>query len=468
MKRTRTSSGDTGRRTSKRLAELPKATSSAPESAIDEESPQERPQRATISASTLPTATLNKEIMGKPSLTLARNQVAYLRMKSNLLIDSTLPMTATSGAIISKHLFGVQAQEPTPAFVSILNRTVRTQLPIAGSFQIQELQDSIARAATTCPEMVRIWGQRSTIHVYASEDWHLVKAAFMKPVSASRTSSIKSGNVTGKNDLKAFETVYEEAKAVLRENGNPLTRQMLEDLRHDGRFAYSVFMCASIEGVGCRIDVKEGSRVQMVARSPAIHWPESVEEPEAILEVAGRYFHANGPANEQDFRYHYNLTARDSKPAVSELVRTGEIVPVTIKDAVEASTKSKVDTTSYVSRQLWDSTLVHTGVVDEPDIPTRLLYRFDPLLLAHKDKGFWLPPELKHKVWTKNGIILPTVLHQGRVIGTWKLVNRTVRVEMFDEHQDMQLKDEFLKDLRSEANRLGMFLYDNAMDVLFE
>lgn len=71
-----------------------------------------------------------------------------------------------------------------------------------------------------------------------------------------------------------------------------------------------------------------------------------------------------------------------------------------------------------------------------PDIPTLLLPRFDPLLLAHKDKSIWVDAGRKGEVWTKNGIIKGTVLVKGRIEGVWKVDGNAILVDMFEEVGD--------------------------------
>ena len=51
--------------------------------------------------------------------------------------------------------------------------------------------------------------------------------------------------------------------------------------------------------------------------------------------------------------------------------------------------------------------------------PLRLLHRFDPLLLAHKDKAWIVDPERYKAVWRKAGYVEAVILRRGRVAGTW-------------------------------------------------
>ena len=49
-----------------------------------------------------------------------------------------------------------------------------------------------------------------------------------------------------------------------------------------------------------------------------------------------------------------------------------------------------------------------------------MLYRFDPLLLGHKDKGWIVPPAHYGQVWRPAGHIEGVVLAGGRAHATWR------------------------------------------------
>ncbi|MFC5288388.1 winged helix DNA-binding domain-containing protein [Actinokineospora guangxiensis] len=57
---------------------------------------------------------------------------------------------------------------------------------------------------------------------------------------------------------------------------------------------------------------------------------------------------------------------------------------------------------------------------DEP-APARLLTDFDNLLLSHADRTRVIADDHRRVVITKNGIVHPTVLVDGRVAGTWRV-----------------------------------------------
>jgi len=51
--------------------------------------------------------------------------------------------------------------------------------------------------------------------------------------------------------------------------------------------------------------------------------------------------------------------------------------------------------------------------------PVRLLGRFDPLVLAHSDKSWWIDPEHQRRVWHHTHVEA-TLLLGGRIVGVWR------------------------------------------------
>ncbi|GIH99594.1 hypothetical protein Pta02_16030 [Planobispora takensis] len=56
-----------------------------------------------------------------------------------------------------------------------------------------------------------------------------------------------------------------------------------------------------------------------------------------------------------------------------------------------------------------------------------LLPGFDELILGYRDRHAVLPAEFAHRVFPGGGIFRPTVVSDGRVVGTWKHTGRGAR-----------------------------------------
>ena len=56
--------------------------------------------------------------------------------------------------------------------------------------------------------------------------------------------------------------------------------------------------------------------------------------------------------------------------------------------------------------------------------PVKLLYRFDPLLLASKDKDWIIEPCHRTQVWRPAAHVSAVILVGGRILGTWRYDKR--------------------------------------------
>lgn len=62
-----------------------------------------------------------------------------------------------------------------------------------------------------------------------------------------------------------------------------------------------------------------------------------------------------------------------------------------------------------------------------------VLSAFDPLMLGYEKKqNLFLPAEYLREVFTLQGIVKPTILYRGRIIGLWNIKNKKIYVTLFD------------------------------------
>ena len=103
----------------------------------------------------------------------------------------------------ARRLIGVQAQLPVAAQLTFWNRTHSTSIAGLESRRLDERS------------LVRIWGQRNTLHLYASEDWPLLHAL----LSEGKTSLEKRLAQAGLEFKRAMKSVERRL-----ERGETLTR----------------------------------------------------------------------------------------------------------------------------------------------------------------------------------------------------------------------------------------------------
>jgi hypothetical protein len=103
---------------------------------------------------------------------------------------------------------------------------------------------------------------------------------------------------------------------------------------------------------------------------------------------------------------------------VAALVSRRALVPVTICAGHGSSSSSSGGGASLLLPRE-DLAALTTPPPAPGAWPLRLLGRYDPLLLGHKDKGVWVDRAHYSRVWSNNATIEATVLLHGRIVGIW-------------------------------------------------
>lgn len=317
-------------------------------------------------------------------------QVRWFRLRrSGLITPFATPEVA------AQTLAGVQAQIHPAAGVALFNRTAGLD------------HAHYERLLFTDRSLVKLWGQRGTLHVYATSDWPLVCAMLAERKSwwgrtAERTDT-----------LDAYAELVTRTETLLREKG-VIGRS---DLRASGLITDEdhlspwggVFADLVRLGYACHAARDgEGLFAHRTAWRPDLAW-ELPDPDTANLEIFRRYLAAYGPATVQDFAYWRGggkiEAARRWKAAIID-----ELSTVTV-DGVEM----------FLLREDVDDLL---APAEELHRTVRMLYRFDPLLLAHKDKR-WIVPAAHHKqVFRIAGHIEGVVLDAGVAVATWRYVRK--------------------------------------------
>ncbi len=124
---------------------------------------------------------------------------------------------------------------------------------------------------------------------------------------------------------------------------------------------------------------------------------------EAKKELMRRYFASYGPATFADFLYWTGMKTMNAKAAFEE--------------AREELTEVKIE-----GRK---SAHFVYGSLPKPAKPAvRLLPKFDPLMMGHRDKTLFVPETIRDRVFRKAGQVEAVVLAEGRVQAGWRTVRR--------------------------------------------
>lgn len=263
--------------------------------------------------------------------------------------------------------------------------------------------------------LVKNWTVRGTVHVFAEEDLPLF-------------IHCNNGADYRKNEWKGYSFWNQRDKWALTPERQRFlsqvildalatesyTREELKEIcRGNGMTEAEESSMFDQWGGGIRELCERGFMNYVVQEKKAFCLaPEFTPIPEekANLELARRYFANFGPATIHDAMYYFHTTTTQVKKWLTNL-------PV---QTVECEGK-----TYYY---------IENGKTYDHEMPKCLfLAGFDQLMLGYEKKeSLYLSQEHLRSVFNLAGIVMPTVLLDGRAVGKWKQKNGKLSVELFE------------------------------------
>ena len=354
------------------------------------------------------------------------------RLRNQLLTPSSTSPTTVARTV--GHLCAVQAQDFGQAVWAL---GVRTPGAVRG-----DVLDALASGA-----VVRTAPMRGTLHFVAAQDlrWMLALTS-ARTLSAAATSHRRSGL-----DQATFDRAADVARAELS-GGNALSRdQFVKALNRagittDGQRAYHLIFGLVQRALLCWGPPAGNQQAlvltdEWIPASPSAGTADDLvlpaNRPRAVGEFLLRYLAGHGPATVKDFLWWSKLTVAD--------VKSG------LESAEDNVVRTKRGDSIYLDAA---GSAIETGGGSLRDARSVLLLPgFDEFLLGYQDRSLLLAKGYAARIAPgKNGILLPLVIADGRVKGTWRRgspADPTLTVDLFeplDSQQDAALrvaKDEY-------------------------
>lgn len=321
---------------------------------------------------------------------VTRHELALLRIAAQGLAGPGLG----SPAEVVRWLGAIQAQDYPGALTSVALRTaVRSRTEV--------------EAALDAGEVVRSWPMRGTLHLVPAADlgWMLAVAA---PRVLAQTERRRT-----QLGLDATAVARAGAIAVEALSGRRLTRTELlalweaAGLAPAGGRGYHLLFHLSLSGTVCLGPVRGGEQ-EFVLLQEWVTEPRRLDREEALVEWASRFFRSHGPATVKDFTRWTGLLASDVRTAVAGARdRLDSLTLDGVEHLLDPATPDRLAAHRRDARRLL------------------LLPGFDEVILGYADRSMTLAREHEERVVPgRNGVFAPTVLVDGRVVGTWRHVGR--------------------------------------------
>lgn len=256
--------------------------------------------------------------------------------------------------------------------------------------------------------LVKLWAQRSTLHLVPREDLGLLLA--MRRLRVGNYHNWYESEGLSPAQVEALVAAVAETLALHGPHSRmDLSRRLVPTLGEWARpwLEHSwggVIKLACALGHVCHGPAVEGEERE----AKFVHLPgwagdvEAAEPRAAMAEILRRYLAAYGPAAPADFRKFVGLYAEPVRDAFADLA--AELLPVDLAGRPAFA----------LAR---DEEALRTAEHAEGAIAVTPL--FDPYLLAHNDTGQYLADRFRPAVYRTAGWISPVVLRQGRVVATW-------------------------------------------------
>jgi hypothetical protein len=246
-------------------------------------------------------------------------------------------------------------------------------------------------------KIVRTWPMRGTLHFVSPEDvrWML---EFLTPRVFARSAGLYKQ--AGLDDA-VFHKSWKVIEKVLK-GGKKLTRQevyeALEKAKISARNVRGLHILGNLaqRGLIC-FGPHRGKQPTFVLLEEWLPPVRKLKRDEALAELAARYFASHGPATLQDFSWWSGLTLSEAKKSV-EMIR------------------DKFDHRDAGNQTYWFSPApVHRK---KTFVSNFLLPPFDEYTVAYKDRSAAINSEFMDQA--RNGIFGPTLVIDGKIVGTWK------------------------------------------------
>jgi len=308
--------------------------------------------------------------------------------------------------------------------------------------------------------LVRTWGQRDTLFVYAADThWADVVAARTVWSGGGRRFGIPPQALVdrARRTLLAAKkplTRSDFFELVPRKLVNDWKRQMKVDETAALRFAAGrLFWKLAHHGDACLAE-KAGPEQSYAARKhwfQGLEWPRKLDGHASATRLAESYLSTFAPATPADVGHFFGARVADVKRWLAEL----DVVPVECgqRPGLVALARDAQALRSKPPRRL-------------AEWPVRLLPLWDASLMAHKDKR-WLTPEVadEKRVWRKAALVAATVIARGRVVANWSPAVRRGKLQVEVEPLSSWRASRHLASVKREARSVAAHLGVDAGDV---
>jgi len=256
-------------------------------------------------------------------------------------------------------------------------------------------------------EIIRTWPMRGTLHFVPAVDARWMLKLMAPKVIAAGASRDRA--------LGLNEDIYQRSFDLFRKalaGGKQLQRKEMMELLEahniatDGQRGYHILWRACQEALLC-LGPLHGKQQSYVLLDEWVTEQRDLTREESVVEIARRFFTSHGPATLKDFTRWTKLTVKDAQYAL-------EVLHSELRAEV-------VDGTTY-----WMAP-ASLALSDPAARQAYLLPGFDEYMLGYGDRSLVVEDDHHNRIVPgSNGMFMPTIVIDGRIVGIWK---RTIKAK---------------------------------------
>lgn len=235
--------------------------------------------------------------------------------------------------------------------------------------------------------------------------WHFVTPEDIRWLLKLTAPRVHAFNAYQYRQLELNDAIFKRSHNVLIktfQGGKQLTRSELATalekagISAKGSRLAHVIMHAELEGIICS-GARRGKQFTYALLEERAPNAKSLDKDEALTELVKRYFSSHGPATIQDFVWWSGLTVTETK--------------VGLENAKSHLIQETIEGQTY-----WFSPNINSSTSSK----IHLLPWLDEFLVAYKDRSAVLESVNAKRVNAGGGMLNPTMISNGQVVGTWK------------------------------------------------
>jgi len=259
--------------------------------------------------------------------------------------------------------------------------------------------DAAIEQAISDKRIVRTWIMRGTLHLVAAADVRWMTALVGPKLIAGNTRRYRQLELDSETLIRSNDVLANALRDGARLSRTELVALLeQEGISTKGQRTPYMLQRASYDGLICQGAAPRSDPIYMALDSsfPTVTWTRE----EAIAKLFERYIMSRGPATLPDFVQWSGLLISEAKAALAGL-----------------SSQLRSDTVG--GKTYWRSLKIPSVPDNAPTL--YLLPGFDEYLLGYKDRRDVLDPKYAKQVCPGgNGVFMPTIVSEGRVIGIWR------------------------------------------------